>query len=196
MDAVRTRALRELERLRHALQGREPARVDDPLAAQAAVALVLAPGREGELEALFIRRAEREGDPWSGHVALPGGRRDASDRDLFVTACRETREETAIEIGGPARLGELDDLSPRSVHLPRIVVRPFVFGLEALPEVKTSEEVASHLWVPLARLRAAAGTAEICARGERRVVPCYRFGDEIVWGITHRILEPFLELGT
>ena len=38
-----------------------------------------------ELELLFIRRSEREGDPWSGHVAFPGGRRSADDPDLPAT---------------------------------------------------------------------------------------------------------------
>ena len=39
---------------------------------RAAVAIVLRQGDPG-LEFLLIKRAEREGDPWSGQVALPGG---------------------------------------------------------------------------------------------------------------------------
>ena len=52
---------------------------------RSAVAMVLQV-REGELHILMIKRAEREGDPWSGHVALPGGRQEAADRDLLATA--------------------------------------------------------------------------------------------------------------
>src|SRR3989442_10873051 len=87
--------------------------------------------RGGGLEALFIRRAQRADDPWSGQVALPGGRRDAGDADLFATAVRETREETGIDLAGAERLGRLDDLYPRTPTLPPVVVRPFVFALVA-----------------------------------------------------------------
>src|SRR5262245_51926666 len=86
----------------------------------AAVALILVPGHTG-LETLFIRRAVRVGDPWSGQVGLPGGRRDPADVDLEHTAIRETREELAVDLGLAERLGPLDDLSPRTQLLPPIV---------------------------------------------------------------------------
>src|SRR6202008_3083129 len=109
--------------LRHRLRTRAPRRITETSAAQAAVAVILVPASD-DLEALFIRRAEAAGDPWSGHIALPGGRRHLSDADLLRTAVRETLEETGIELPPDARLGELDEFMPLSRHLPRIVVRP------------------------------------------------------------------------
>ena len=94
----------------------------------AAVAVLLHDGTEG-LEALFIHRAERAGDTWSGQIAFPGGRREPSDSDLRVTAIRETHEEIGVDLASAEPLGVLDDMYPRTPVLPPVVVRPFVFGL-------------------------------------------------------------------
>ena len=62
---------------------------DDPLLLdeaylQAAVAVVLRVAGP-DLDLLLIKRAQSERDPWSGHMALPGGRRDPGDDDLRAT---------------------------------------------------------------------------------------------------------------
>ena len=80
-------------------------------ATETAVALVLAPGSMG-LEALFIRRAERADDPWSGHIALPGGRREPGDADRLATAVRETREEVGVTLPASALLGDSTTSTP------------------------------------------------------------------------------------
>ena len=54
----------------------------------AAILLVLRARDDGEPELLMIKRAEAEGDPWSGHIACPGGRMEPADRNLEVTAVR------------------------------------------------------------------------------------------------------------
>src|ERR1700741_4973269 len=93
----------------------------------ASIALVLRLGSLGEPELLMIKRAEMEGDPWSGHIACPGGRMEPRDRDLEQTAIRETWEETGVDLERHGRiLGTLDDIRPRSPHLPPLVIRPFV----------------------------------------------------------------------
>jgi 8-oxo-dGTP pyrophosphatase MutT (NUDIX family) len=66
---------------------------------QAAVAAVLrAPPDGGDAEILLMRRAERHGDPWSGHMAFPGGRREEGDATLLDTAIREAREEVGLDL--------------------------------------------------------------------------------------------------
>lgn len=161
---------------------------------EAAVAIVLAPGADERLNVLFIRRAEVDGDPWSGQMAFPGGRREERDRDLLETATRETEEETAIRVGHAHLLGELDDLAPRTPVLPPIFVRPFVFGLPSRPDLEPSHEVADYLWRPLEGLPDTARETEVTVRGERRTVPCFMVGRHVVWGMTHRILSRLIEL--
>jgi 8-oxo-dGTP pyrophosphatase MutT (NUDIX family) len=168
--------------------------------ARAAVALVFRV-IEGEPELLLIRRAEREGDPWSGHVALPGGRHDARDLSLLETAMRETLEETAVDLrthGVP--LGVLDELHPRMPVPPSIVVTPYVFvltevGQQALA-LELSEEVAEAFWVPLAMLTDPKVTQEtdIQRRSETWRVQAFVVREHIVWGLTERILRNLLTL--
>lgn len=169
--------------------------MDDPAALPAAVALILVEEADG-LEALFIRRAERSGDPWSGQIALPGGRRDPGDADLLATVIRETREETGIDLTAAERLGVLDDLHPRTPTLPPVSVRPFVFALERRPPIAPSIEVQAAFWVSLVRLSEPTTRREITLflRGAERTFPAYVLGDDVVWGMTERILTPFLEL--
>jgi 8-oxo-dGTP pyrophosphatase MutT (NUDIX family) len=175
------------------LGARSPLRVENAGVMETAVALILAPGDRG-LEALFIRRAERAGDPWSGHIALPGGRREAGDADRLATAVRETAEEVGIELPASALLGPLDDLHPSTPRLPALVISPFVYGLEARPRTRLSDEVSGVTWVPLAELRACGGKTEIQLQGAPREVDCFRTGDLVIWGLTYRILRGFLPL--
>lgn len=52
----------------------------------------------GDPEVLFIKRASRVGDRWTGHVALPGGKRDPEDADDRAAAIRETSEEVGLDL--------------------------------------------------------------------------------------------------
>ena len=181
--------------VRRALRDHRPQVADAPDARPAAVALVLLEGRQG-LEILLIRRAERADDPWSGHIALPGGRYDGGDRDLEATAIRETREETGVDLSGAERLGVLDDLYPRTPALPPVVVRPFVFALARRSPLVPSDEVQRAFWLPLVRLSEPGVRREVTLTlgGAARVLPAYVVDDEMIWGMTERILTPFVDL--
>jgi 8-oxo-dGTP pyrophosphatase MutT (NUDIX family) len=160
--------------------------------ARAAVAVVFRVGADGAPELLLILRAEREGDPWSGHVALPGGRMQGDDATLQDTAIRETREETSVDLATHGTvLGTLDELHPRTPTLPPIVVTPYVFVVSPDVEPAASEDVAEAFWVPWATLVDPAVTREstVRARGAEWRVPSYVVGRHIVWGMTERILR-------
>jgi 8-oxo-dGTP pyrophosphatase MutT (NUDIX family) len=167
---------------------------------RAAIVLALRGRGDGEPELLMIKRAEFAGDPWSGHIACPGGRMEPADRDLAVTAVRETREETGVDIACDGRLlGHLDELSPRSPLLPPMVIRPYVALVRADVEIVPSHEVAEAFWVPLSALRAQEswGASTVQARGGERRVSVFQHGTYTVWGLTERVLRQFLQyLGT
>jgi 8-oxo-dGTP pyrophosphatase MutT (NUDIX family) len=160
--------------------------------ARAAVAILLRVTPSAVLEVLLIERAERAGDPWSGHVAFPGGRRSAVDATLQDTAARETREETAIDLmQDGAILGTLDELRPRTPVLPPVIVTPFVAVVRAEVPIVTSAEVAEAFWVPWSLLSDPLTSREstVVARGAEWRVPSFVIGRHVVWGMTERILR-------
>lgn len=167
----------------------------EPGARYAAVAAVLRLHDAGP-ELLFIKRADKEGDPWSGHMAFPGGRQEPGDRSLEHTAVRETQEELALDLGRGRILGRLDDLAPRNPVLPPLVIRPYVAVVSPDVQFVTSDEVADTFWAPIEELRGESAQAEhaIVINGARARYPAYRVHGHIVWGLTERIVRQLLPL--
>jgi 8-oxo-dGTP pyrophosphatase MutT (NUDIX family) len=161
----------------------------------AAVAIPLHEGDDGP-EALFIHRAERVGDTWSGQFAFPGGRREPSDPHLRATAIRETREEIGVDLTDAEPLGVLDDMYPRTPVLPPVVVRPFVYGVVARPAVTLSDEVQDAFWVSFRALTAPGVQHDVTIhhRGLERVMPAFVVENRTIWGMTERILSNLLSL--
>lgn len=184
-----------LHRLAASLAALRPIVANDANAIWAAVALVLVPAPDS---LLLIRRAERPGDPWSGQVGLPGGRREPNDPDLLETALREAAEEVGLRLARGTCIGALDDVAPRTPVLPPVVVRPFVFVLPARPELILNPEVASAHWVEVDRLHSPQTIRpySISIRGEARTFPAYHLDNLVVWGMTERILTRLIQVAT
>ncbi len=162
--------------------------VSDEQNARAAVALLVKPA-DKDFEILLAKRTERRGDPWSGQMALPGGKREPQDRDLKATVTRETLEETGIDVSDASFLGVLG--AGESVSKPGLVVLPFVILLEREPRITLSrDELDSYIWVPYRKLARCHGKATVPRVGEvyAFVVDC-----AFVWGITHDILVELFE---
>jgi 8-oxo-dGTP pyrophosphatase MutT (NUDIX family) len=187
----------DLTRLAAALR-EQPGRAIPPEGNEryAAVAAVFRAGPDGHPELLMIKRADHDGDPWSGHVALPGGRMEPRDRDLEQTAVRETWEETGIDVARDGHvLGRLDDLAPRTPVLPPLVIRPFVAVVPSTVKIVASPEVADAFWVPMAALRERTqwGLGMVDIRNVGPVeVDTFRHGDYTVWGLTERVLRDLM----
>ena len=151
------------------------------------------------VELLFIRRSENPLDPWSGHMAFPGGRHDPSDEDLLATALRETHEEIGLDLRAHGTLlTRLPDV-PAIARGRRLglVISPFVFALApgASLGALDAAEVAEALWVPLAPIARGdgVGTLQYPFEGTVHDLPCVRVGEgRVVWGLTHQMLSALL----
>lgn len=179
--------------LRRILQNRENSPLEGSTP-QAAVALVLCgPGDE----LLLIRRADDPRDPWSGHMALPGGKRDADDHSLLATALRETWEEVGLRLGEEHLLGPLPPMRTRSRTKDSLWVAPYVFRLgEVRPRTTPNYEVAEIIWTPLAALtqpeRETFLTVEHDGLSHR--FPAWDVQERKVWGLTYAIVSHLLPI--
>jgi 8-oxo-dGTP pyrophosphatase MutT (NUDIX family) len=158
----------------------------------AAVAVVL--HGEPSPRVLLMKRAERVGDPWSGHISLPGGGYQASDGDLRVTAIRETREELGVDLDGTRILGSLAPLHPMASGPQRIQVTPLVFVTNATLEPVCGPEALEAFWLPLdlAVSGALDGTHQMPTSPLK--FPSWTYQGHVIWGLTRRILRTLLEL--
>lgn len=180
---------RDPEVARRALVGQHLPMAEGP-PALAAVAAVLT----RDLDLLFIERAHRPGDPWSGHVSFPGGRAEPTDADTLQTAMRETHEELGLDLGPAEVLGALEDV-PTAPHLPPLLVRPWVFFCEPLPPARPNHEVAAVHLVPLRGLLGGEGrgTFDYPWQGHRVQLPQVELAPGVrLWGMTLRMVDDLL----
>jgi len=180
--------------IRERLGGHEASRADDLDSSHRAAVAAILRERNGSPEVMLIRRAERVGDPWSGHMAFPGGRRQGSDADLLATAVRETQEEVGLDLGqGATVLGRLDDVPAigrgRSTGM---TVTPYVFELgDDDLRLAPNHEVSEILWAPLSPLFRGelATTLDYPYEGQTLTFPAWSIDGRIVWGLTYRMLD-------
>jgi len=168
-----------------------------PFRKRSAVAMILQV-REGELCILMIKRAERRGDPWSGHMAFPGGRMEKADANGFEVALRETSEEVGLELGPRDEcIGRLSEISARPGRgMLGMVVTPFVFRLDRQVTFRPNHEVAEVIWVPLEFLLDPDNQQEMTweYKGVKIPVPCYRYRGRRIWGLSLMMLGELMDL--
>jgi 8-oxo-dGTP pyrophosphatase MutT (NUDIX family) len=144
---------------------------------------------------LLMKRIERVGDPWSGHISLPGGRHDARDTDLLATAIRETYEELGIDLAGARLLGNLPRLQPFTSGPSGMEVTPFVFLTHAAVDPQCGPEADKAFWLPLELAASGALDDTYAYPGTDRTFPSWRYESFTIWGLTWRILGDLLKAG-
>jgi 8-oxo-dGTP pyrophosphatase MutT (NUDIX family) len=165
---------------------------------RAAVAVILRETRQGA-EVLLAVRAHRDGDPWSGDMAFPGGRVDAIDEaSASAAACRETEEEVGLRIDRADGIGRLSDRFTLD-HRRRapMVVSPFVYRLTENQQTVLNHEIAATRWVSLAWLDEPTNRLSLRWRIGRVTLPmpCYHCGHgQRLWGLTLAMLDELLTL--
>jgi 8-oxo-dGTP pyrophosphatase MutT (NUDIX family) len=154
-----------------------------------AAVVVLLHIKDWDLHVLLVKRAEKTDDPWSGQTALPGGKRSPEDQNLQETVIRETFEETGLNLLDCCSfLGAIEPL--RSTRRPELKIVPFVVLQEKEQTLNLNEELTGYFWTPLKELVEHQGTAKF-SFGE---YPAFILGDNIVWGLTYRILKKLLSI--
>ena len=186
------------EQIREALSRHRPTLVArEPEHSEASVALILA-GAGSDLSLAAILRAEHPLDPWSGHMALPGGRASAEDSGPRAAAERETLEEVGIALDESHWLGALSHvLVHREGSMRQMVLSPFVYYLgEELAPFAISDEVAEAYWIPLSHLWDPSNASRFTWErdGARLLYPAIRFRDTAIWGLTFRVLTLFSDV--
>ena len=179
------------EPLRNVLQQYAPAEIEHNNGAAAAVMVLLYD--HGEPHIVFQKRSELVLHH-KGQISFPGGAADHTDPDLLFTALRETHEELGVQPGHVDVLGRIDDIFTIS----NFRVRPYVGWLERYPYdwVYPDVEVAYLLEVPMSHLLDPVNFVDDrrVVDGRERSFPAYRFGDDLIWGATARMLTNFLDL--
>ena len=184
----------QLENLVEKLRNRRSRLLDPEAGALTAAVAVILRSAAGRTELLFLRRAQRKGDPWSGHISFPGGKIDASDENPRQAAIRETREETAIDLDQADYVCRLDD---QATHFSKVHVAGFVFFLANGSDLTLNHEIRNAFWFPLADLKDVSRyvTANVAGDwGEREVCAIDVLDGEgpVLWGLTYRFTAQVL----
>ena len=166
------------------------------------MAAIFRPGRSAgdSTRLLFIQRAARTGDPWSGQMAFPGGRAEPVDRGPEGTAERETSEEVGLDLSGAHRLGALSQLDGGRANNRMIHVSAHAYWLDGPdPALSPNREVADALWVDLSTLADPDRHIEYFYPLAEMTFPGIQLDkqEQVVWGLTLRFLSDlFVRLDT
>jgi 8-oxo-dGTP pyrophosphatase MutT (NUDIX family) len=180
-----------LDEIRRALAAHTAETIEGEAASRAAVAMVLREGADGA-EVLFIERASHPRDPWSGHMAFPGGRVEPVDAHARDAAERETLEEVGLQLAEAERLGQLDDKPGNPASRLDLVISVYVYRAVTSAPLITNHEVRSAFWFPISALTDPTRRVTHASRGlPFPGILVGESGRHVVWGLTYSFLESF-----
>lgn len=159
---------------------------------RAAVAVVKRHDPDQGEQILLMKRAERPGDPWSGDMAFPGGKRSDSDNNVYETALRELYEEIGLPANALKDAGRISDQLTKTHSGKRpMAVTPFVFELRHEVKFKLNHEASETLWVPVSHFKLPANRESMYwkVKGVKLKVPCYWYKNRRIWGLTLRMID-------
>jgi 8-oxo-dGTP pyrophosphatase MutT (NUDIX family) len=183
-----------IEQIKEKLRAHEPRRIP-PEGRPPAGVLLLLYDVDGRTHLLFTRRTDLV-EHHKGQICFPGGAREEDDPDLLHTALRETCEEVGVRPEDVEPIGQLDDIVTFGSNF---VISPYVgvlFVPPPYPFDHARHEVEEVLEVPLEHLLDSGNVVrEVRRLGERDIeMWSYRFGDQVIWGATARILRQLLDI--
>ena len=156
-------------------------------AGRASVAMIFRPDNH----LCMIRRAKKETDYWSGHMAFPGGREENKDASLRETALRETHEEVGISLQEEQFIGRVSDLC-----YPMLSVAAFVYFVEEHVSFQPDpKEVESTHWLPFEAFLNPKyrGIKKTSYKGNPLEMPIVHIGEADVWGISLYFIDDLIK---
>ncbi|MFT5698338.1 MAG: 8-oxo-dGTP diphosphatase [Desulforhopalus sp.] len=142
---------------------------------------------------LLLRRASHPKDPWSGHFAFPGGRKESYDNTLLDTCLRETKEETGIQLDVTQLVQTLHP-EPAGQNFNTLVwVQPFLFTLSERPEIILDKtEIVNSFWVSATQFEQPSSHSET-EMLPGRFFPTFPLQDYYLWGFTYKLLGKIIK---
>jgi len=176
-----------IKQLRNRLQAYQPVdRWTDCSLHKGEAAVLIAVTNTANPEIILTKRSEALSSH-KGEVALPGGRIDLTDADIIHTALRESHEEVGLHPRDVEVLGQLDPMVTRfgMKVTPVVGLVPENIILTANPvELDAVFKVPLEFLLRDQRLRTDIGTIG----GHKVQVPCWRYHNYEIWGVTAVIL--------
>lgn len=169
----------------------------EPGSILSSISIIVRTSKKNDEELFFIKRAKRQGDNFSGHMAFPGGVKEKYDKSILDTAKRETMEEVGIDLNKDAEyVGRYDDYRPVNPNANAFLVSPHVFFLKkSSPKLMLNkDEVEDTVWIPINVIRdMLADSPRISERYDRKYNDnVFEYKGYKIWGMTGKILYSFI----
>lgn len=155
-------------------------------------AVLIAITQEEDPKVLLTRRALCL-NTHAGEVAFPGGKRDPTDTSNIAAALREAWEETALN---PFDVNVIGDLPMEKVRS-GLTVKPIVGIIPAAPKlVPQPTEIDRIFFASLQELMATQPEPHKVQYAQQSLYfPSFHIEDEVIWGLTARILISLFQYG-
>ncbi|XP_077310843.1 mitochondrial coenzyme A diphosphatase NUDT8 [Lithobates pipiens] len=166
-----------------------------PVKASAGVLVTLCTFR-GAPSLLYTLRSPKLKGRHKGDISFPGGKCDASDKDIIDTALREAREELGVSVAHSMVWGPMKPITDWT----GMVIVPVLANIGCLEDLAAKpnpEEVESLLTLPLSLACTSSSQGYTCFRQRGRygyTLPVFRLPGHKVWGLTAIMTDSALSL--
>jgi 8-oxo-dGTP pyrophosphatase MutT (NUDIX family) len=138
-----------------------------------------------EKELIFIKRSE-DMPTHKGHIAFPGGKKEAFDQNIIDTAVREASEELLIDSKSITPIGILDPIDTVEYKFP---VYPILCRINEKPFSFNKSEVQEIYFVFIEDLK---NNKNWTYRGSYDSDWIFKIDNEILWGATAKMVRSLL----